>query len=94
MQVCALTDKDVMRRVENSIRFGQPLLLEGVAETLDAALEPLLLRRTFKSAGVTCIRLGDTAVEWSDGFQLFLCSSLRNPHYLPEVAVKVCTPVH
>ena len=35
------------------------------------------------------IRLGDSVVEWAPGFRLYLATRLANPHYLPDVAVKV-----
>ena len=28
-------------------------------------------------------------VEWEKNFKLYMTTKLRNPHYLPEVAVKV-----
>ena len=40
-------------------------------------------------AGVDCIRLGDSTVEYSAEFRFYITTKLRNPHYLPEVAVKV-----
>ena len=43
-----LTDSDYMRTLENSITFGNPVLLENVGEELDPSLEPLLLKQTFK----------------------------------------------
>ena len=39
--------------------------------------------------GATCIRLGDSVLEYSPSFRLYMTTKLRNPHYLPEVAVKV-----
>ena len=49
----------------------------------------MLLKNTFKQAGVLSIRLGENVMEYSPTFQLFMTTKLRNPHYLPEVAVKV-----
>ena len=40
-----LTDRDFLRSLENAVRFGKPCLLENVAEELDPALEPILLRQ-------------------------------------------------
>lgn len=60
---------DVLRVLENAVQFGTPVLLEGVGTELDPALEPLLLRQTFKSGGVSCIRLGDATVEYSPSFR-------------------------
>lgn len=47
-QVIKLTDSDYIRTLENSIQFGNPVLLENVGEELDPSLEPLLLKQTFK----------------------------------------------
>lgn len=41
------------------------------------------------AAGVECIRLGDATIEYSDQFRFYITTKLRNPHYLPEVSVKV-----
>lgn len=60
---------ELLRVLENAVQFGTPVLLEGVGQELDAALEPLLLRQTFKSGGTTCIRLGDATVEYSPDFR-------------------------
>lgn len=89
LHVIKLTDRDFMRNLENCIQFGTPVMIENVLEDLDPTLEPLLLKQTFKQGGAICIKLGDSVVEYSDEFKLYMTSGLRNPHYLPEVAVKV-----
>mmetsp|Transcript_6703 Transcript_6703/g.27190 ORF Transcript_6703/g.27190 Transcript_6703/m.27190 type:complete len:4341 (+) Transcript_6703:132-13154(+) len=89
LQVIKLTDGDYLRTLENAIQFGLPVLLENVGEELDPSLEPLLLKQLFKSGGVMCIKLGDNIIEFSDQFRFYITTSLRNPHYLPETAVKV-----
>jgi len=35
------------------------------------------------------LRLGDSTIEYSSDFRFYITSKLRNPHYLPETAVKV-----
>jgi ATP-binding dynein motor region len=82
---------DYLRSLESAIQFGQPVLLEDVGKDLDPTLEPLLLRQTFKQGGVECLRLGDATVEYSPEFRFYMTTKLRNPHYLPEVAVKART---
>ncbi|KAA6419936.1 MAG: dynein heavy chain axonemal [Trebouxia sp. A1-2] len=89
LEVLKLTEPDYMRRLENAIQFGNPVLLEGVGQELDPTLEPLLLKSTFKQGGSMCIRLGDSTIEYSEQFRFYITTALRNPHYLPEVAVKV-----
>ncbi|CAH8853473.1 unnamed protein product [Trichobilharzia szidati] len=87
--VVKLTDSDFIRNLENGIQFGSPILLENVGEELDPSLEPLLLKQTFKQSGVEMIRLGENIIEYSKDFRLYITTKLRNPHYLPEIAVKV-----
>jgi len=89
LRVIKFTDSDFMRTLENAIQFGIPVLLENVGEELDPSLEPLLLRQVFKQNGMNYLRFGDTTVEFSDQFRFYITTALRNPHYLPEVAVKV-----
>ena len=48
LEVLKLSEPDYMRRLENAIQFGNPVLLEGVGQELDPTLEPLLLKSTFK----------------------------------------------
>jgi len=84
-----LTDSDYLRTLENCIQFGRPVLLENVGETLDASLEPVLLKQTFKQGGAMCIRLGDATVEYNEDFRFYITTKMRNPHYSPETVVKV-----
>lgn len=65
------------------------VLLENVGEELDPILEPLLLKQTFKQGGSVCIRLGDSTIEYAPDFRFYITTKLRNPHYLPEISVKV-----
>ncbi|XP_062507706.1 dynein axonemal heavy chain 3-like [Corticium candelabrum] len=89
LSVIKLSDPNYSRTLENSIQFGTPVLLENVAEELDPLLEPLLLKQTFKQSGVEYIRLGESVIEFSRDFRFYITTRLRNPHYLPEVSVKV-----
>lgn len=43
----------------------------------------------FKQGGRSVIHLGDTDVEYHPSFQLYMTTPLANPHYLPEVCIKV-----
>ncbi|CAH2307190.1 dynein heavy chain 3, axonemal [Pelobates cultripes] len=90
LSIIKLSDSTYTRTLENAIQFGTPVLLENLGEEIDAVLEPLLLKQTFKQQGVEYIRLGENIVEYSKDFRLYMTTRLRNPHYLPEVAVKVC----
>ncbi|KAF6265909.1 dynein heavy chain 2 [Scenedesmus sp. NREL 46B-D3] len=90
LEVVQTSYKDFLRTLENGIRFGRPVLLEDLGEgSLDAALEPLLLRSTFKQGGSEVIKLGDNIVPYHQDFKFYMTTKVRNPHYPPEVSVKV-----
>ena len=89
LKIIKLAYSDMLRTLENSIQYGIPVLLENVGEELDPALEPLLLKQTFKQGGLLCIKLGDQVVEWSKDFKFYITTKYRNPHYLPELSTKV-----
>jgi dynein heavy chain len=72
-----LTDRDFLRSLENAVRFGSPCLLENVGVELDPALEPILLRQTFKQAGSLVIKLGDSTIPYHEDFKVGLGFKLR-----------------
>ncbi|ELW62513.1 Dynein heavy chain 3, axonemal [Tupaia chinensis] len=90
LSIIKFSDTNYVRILENAIQFGTPVLLENIGEELDAFIEPILLKATFKQQGVEYMRLGENIIEYSREFKLYITTRLRNPHYLPEVAVKVC----
>uniref|UniRef100_A0A8C5NZ98 Dynein, axonemal, heavy chain 6 n=1 Tax=Jaculus jaculus TaxID=51337 RepID=A0A8C5NZ98_JACJA len=89
LKIIKLTDNNFLRTLENSIRLGLPVLLEELKETLDPALEPILLKQTFISGGRLLIRLGDSDIDYDKSFKFYMTTKLPNPHYLPEVCIKV-----
>ncbi|ELK30056.1 Dynein heavy chain 6, axonemal [Myotis davidii] len=89
LKVIKLTDSNFLRTLENSIRLGLPVLLEELKETLDPALEPILLKQIFMSGGRLLIHLGDSDIDYDKNFRFYMTTKLPNPHYLPEVCIKV-----
>jgi len=89
LQIIKLTQKDFLRTLENGIRYGACVLLENVQEELDPALEPVLLKQVFKKGGQNLLHLGDSDVPYSDEFRFVITTKLANPHYFPEVCIKV-----
>uniref|UniRef100_A0A452RTA0 Dynein axonemal heavy chain 3 n=1 Tax=Ursus americanus TaxID=9643 RepID=A0A452RTA0_URSAM len=90
LSIIKFSDATYVRTLENALQLGTPVLLENVGEELDAFIEPILLKSTFRQQGVEYMRLGENIIEYSRDFKLYITTRLRNPHYLPEVAVKVC----
>lgn len=89
LQIIKLSDSNYTRTLENAIQFGTPVLLENVGEELDPSLEAILLKSTFKQQGVEYMKFGENIIEYSRDFRFYITTKLRNPHYLPEVSVKV-----
>uniref|UniRef100_A0A663EW23 Dynein axonemal heavy chain 1 n=1 Tax=Aquila chrysaetos chrysaetos TaxID=223781 RepID=A0A663EW23_AQUCH len=89
LEVAKLSDRDFLCSLENAITFGKPFLLENVGEELDPALEPVLLKQTYKQQGNTVLKLGDTVIPYHEGFKMYITTNLPNPHYSPEVSTKL-----
>jgi dynein heavy chain len=89
LTVLKQSDKDFLRSLENCIQFGTPVLLENVGESLDPALEPLLQKQTFKQGGSVCIKLGESTIEYSKDFRMYITTRLKNPHFPPETTAKI-----
>ncbi|XP_044735429.1 dynein axonemal heavy chain 1-like [Chrysoperla carnea] len=89
LYVVKLTDRTFIRTLESAIRFGRPILIENVYDELDPALDPILTRSVFRLAGQDVIKLGEVVIPWNDDFRLYITTKLPNPHYLPEVSIKV-----
>lgn len=89
LRLIKLTDPNFLRTLENSIRIGNPVLIEDIGETLDPALEPVLQKAVFQQGGRTLIRLGDTDVDYDPNFKMYITTKIANPHYLPEICIKV-----
>ncbi len=75
--------------LETCIRNGYELLIEDIGETLDPVLEPVLQKAHFVNQGRRQIHLGDSDVDYDLNFRVSFTTKLANPHYLPEIAIKV-----
>ncbi|XP_036594745.1 dynein heavy chain 1, axonemal [Trichosurus vulpecula] len=89
LDVFKLSDRDFLRSLENAIRFGKPCLLENVGEELDPALEPVLLKQTYRQQGNLVLKLGDSVIPYHEDFRMYITTKLPNPHYTPEISTKL-----
>eukprot|EP00929_Paragymnodinium_shiwhaense_P038462 TRINITY_DN20312_c0_g2_i4.p1 TRINITY_DN20312_c0_g2~~TRINITY_DN20312_c0_g2_i4.p1 ORF type:complete len:4213 (-),score=1296.02 TRINITY_DN20312_c0_g2_i4:279-12917(-) len=87
--IVRLTQAMYAKILETAITQGKPVLMENVGEVMDPLLDPLLQKATFKTGAMSMIRLGDSTIEWSADFRLFITTKLPNPHYSPEICVQV-----
>jgi len=93
LQICRLGQKDLVRKLERAIEAGTSLLIENMGERIDAVLTPVIQRATTKRGHKYYVKLGDTEVEFSPNFRLFLHTKLGNPHFPPEVQAE-CTLIN
>merc|ERR1711871_511491 len=84
-----INDINLLRTLEQCIRIGRPLLIEDIGEVLDPSLESTLQKATFKQGGRLLIRIGDSDVDYDPNFRSYISTKIPNPHYLPEVCIKV-----
>jgi dynein heavy chain len=89
LYVVKFSHADYMKKIENCVQNGYPVLIESVGEVLEAPIDPLLYKKVFKQAGFEVISLGENVIPYHKNFRLYLASPLRNPHYLPEVFNRV-----
>jgi len=87
--VCKMSDSNFLRTLELGIQFGKWILLENIGITLDPALEPVLQQQKVKDGSGFVIKLGDKSINYAETFKFFMTTTLPNPHYSPEVSVKV-----
>lgn len=89
LMVIKLSDPNYVKIVDTAIQIGIPVLLENIFEEIDAILEPVLLKNIYKERGVLYIKFGEHVIEYDPNFRFYITTRLRNPHYLPEIVVKV-----
>lgn len=89
MESFKASEANLLRGLELCIQFGRWCLIENVGESLDPALEPVLLQQKIKQGSGYVIRLGDKAITYDSRFKFFMTTTLPNPHYSPETQVKI-----
>lgn len=90
LQAIKLSNPKLSVIITTAIKLGKPILLENIEEVLDPQLEPLLQKSIVKYNGVNSIKMGDEYIMYNPEFKFFMTTKLPNPHYLPEICIKVC----
>ena len=75
--------------MEQVVRFGYTLILEDMAEDVDASIDQIVSKAIFKENGIFKIVLGTRTIDYDTNFKLFLTTKMANPHFLPEVSIKL-----
>ncbi len=88
LKVIDLKQSDFLRTLENAIQFGLPVILQGILETIDSALDPILNKSIVKKGGILTIKLGEKEIEYNPEFKFYITTKMPNPKYSPEVFAK------
>ena len=56
LEILKMSDKNVLRSLENGVRFGRWVLVENIGQTIDPCLESLLQQHKFKQGGQVSVR--------------------------------------
>jgi len=89
IKVMKFSDNNYLKQLEAAIQFGLTVLIENVGVELDPAIEPVLQKQIIVKGQNKSIKLGENVIPYSDDFNFYISTKLRNPHYLPEVSTKV-----
>ncbi|XP_011706108.1 PREDICTED: dynein heavy chain 7, axonemal-like [Wasmannia auropunctata] len=88
LKIVKLTDPDYISVIERNIETGTPVLLENVGETLEIALEPILLKNIYKDED-WYIDIGTKSMRYSQNFRFYITTRLTNPNYTVDVFAKL-----
>ena len=89
LKIIKLSQGKFLLTIETAIKMGFSVLLENIGEILDPSLEPVLQKNVFKKGNQSMINLGGSEINYHNDFLFFMTTKLPNPHYLPEVCIKV-----
>ncbi|XP_062828664.1 dynein axonemal heavy chain 14 isoform X3 [Anolis carolinensis] len=85
LQEISATDASYLRKLENSMRIGESVLLQDLTETLDSSMKSILKKEIFNKGGQDFIRIGDSEIELNKNFRLCMTTQKANPHFLPAI---------
>lgn len=68
---------------------GATVLLEDVPQEIDPGLDSVLTKAVYREEGLEKINYGDRPIIYDRGFKLFITTKIANPHFLPEICIKL-----
>ncbi|CAG9467054.1 unnamed protein product [Pedinophyceae sp. YPF-701] len=92
LRALRITTPLLLPTLQQAVSAGSPVLLEGVDRSelaADPSLESLLSRNVYVQASRLMVRIGDAEVEAHPNFRLYMSTAEANPHFLPEVCIRV-----
>jgi len=84
----SFADAAFMKCLETAIRFGTPLLVQDV-EKIDPVLNSVLNKELQKTGGRTLIRVGDSEIDFSPSFNMFMSTRDAGAFFTPDLCSRV-----
>lgn len=75
--------------MEFALLTGATVLIEDVQEEIDPGLDAVLTKAVYKDEGIEKINFGERPIMYDRKFKLFITTKLPNPHFLPEICIKL-----
>mmetsp|Transcript_14987 Transcript_14987/g.20268 ORF Transcript_14987/g.20268 Transcript_14987/m.20268 type:complete len:84 (+) Transcript_14987:1111-1362(+) len=69
--------------------MGRHVLIEDVLEDIDPGLDTILTKTLIDEDGIKKINFNDRKVDYNDNFHIQLTTKMANPHFMPEVCIKL-----
>jgi dynein heavy chain len=94
LQVTRMGQAKMVQMFEVALEHGKPVLVENMAESVEAVLSPVIGRQTSQKGAKEIIKLGDKEIICNIAgnpdnkvkrFLLVMQTKLANPHYSPEI---------
>ncbi|KAL8455832.1 hypothetical protein Emag_000406 [Eimeria magna] len=81
-------DANFLKSLESSLRFGSTLVIQDV-EKVDPILNPVLNRETHKLGGRVLITVGDSEIDLSPAFSMYLATRDPTAQFTPDLCSRV-----
>jgi dynein heavy chain len=85
LKIIQLSQNKYIDTVERCLENGTPLLIENLADDIDAVLDPVVSRQLIRRGRSLLIKLGDKEVEYDPNFRLYMQVIKTLPVCFPEV---------
>lgn len=89
LKIINFSETHYLMTIQTAVTSGFPVLIENVEERLEPAIDSVLQKQIYEQDNRKLIRVGENKVDYNDRFNLYITTKMANPHYLPEVYIKV-----
>lgn len=89
LKIVNFSETHYLKTIQTAIQSGYSVLIDNVEEKLEPSIDSVLQKQTYEEDNRILIRVGDKKIDYDKNFRLFITTKMANPHYLPEIYIKV-----